>query len=126
MNHIRRVAAVCAILAGALLAFTATLPPAFAAHLPPGGKSEPGTGLTRSVPWPKTPLVHVPPEVHTVVIGGMPGWQITLLAAGAALAAAAAAVLLNRAWELNLLGSVPGTARALWLARPWRLGRRWS
>jgi hypothetical protein len=126
MNHIRRVVAVFATLAGALLACTATLPPAFAVHVPPGGKSAPGTGLTRSVPWPKTPLVQVPAEVHTVVIGGMPGWQITLIAAGAALAAAAAAVLLNRAWELNRLGSTPGTARALWLARPWRLGRRWS
>ena len=36
--------------------------------------------------------------VHTVVIGGMPGWQIALIAAGAALAAAAVAVLLDRAW----------------------------
>jgi hypothetical protein len=35
--------------------------------------------------------------VHTVVAGGMPGWQIILIAAGAALAAAAVAVLLDRA-----------------------------
>jgi hypothetical protein len=34
--------------------------------------------------------------VHTVVVGGMPGWQITLIAAGAALATAALAVLLDR------------------------------
>jgi hypothetical protein len=33
-----------------------------------------------------------------VVIGGMPGWQITLIAASAALLAATAAVLVNRAW----------------------------
>jgi len=38
-----------------------------------------------------------PPQVHTVVIGGIPGWQITLIAAGAALAGAALAVLLDRA-----------------------------
>jgi hypothetical protein len=37
------------------------------------------------------------PAVHTVVIGGMPGWQITLIAIGAALVAAAAAVIANRA-----------------------------
>jgi hypothetical protein len=33
-----------------------------------------------------------------VIIGGMPGWQIALIAAGAALIAAAVAVLLDRAW----------------------------
>jgi hypothetical protein len=32
------------------------------------------------------------------VIGGMPGWQIALIAAGAALFAATAAVLVYRAW----------------------------
>jgi hypothetical protein len=36
-------------------------------------------------------------RVRTVVLGGMPGWQIALIAIGAALAAAAAAVLLDRA-----------------------------
>jgi hypothetical protein len=97
-----------------------------AMHVPPGGKSEPGNGLTRSVPWPKTPLVQAPPQIHTIVIGGMPGWQISLIAAGAALAAAAVAVLLNRAWELNRPGSAAGTTRALGLTRPWRPGRRWS
>ena len=30
--------------------------------------------------------------------GGMPGWQITLIAVGAALVAAVLAVLLDRAW----------------------------
>ena len=36
-------------------------------------------------------------QVHTVVIGGMPGWQIALIAIGAALFAAIAAVLMDRA-----------------------------
>ena len=36
--------------------------------------------------------------MHTIVVGGMPGWQIALIAAAAALAAAAVAVLLDRAW----------------------------
>jgi hypothetical protein len=35
--------------------------------------------------------------VHTVVVGGMPGWQITLIAVVAALATAFAAVLVERA-----------------------------
>jgi LPS O-antigen subunit length determinant protein (WzzB/FepE family) len=35
---------------------------------------------------------------RTIVAGGMPGWQIALIAAGAALLAAALAVLADRAW----------------------------
>ena len=41
------------------------------------------------------PVVKIPG--HAVVAGGMPGWQITLIAAGAALAAAAVALLLDHA-----------------------------
>jgi LPS O-antigen subunit length determinant protein (WzzB/FepE family) len=37
-------------------------------------------------------------QVHTVVVGGMPGWQIALIAIGAALFAAAVAVLADRTW----------------------------
>ena len=37
-------------------------------------------------------------QVHSVVVGGMPGWQIALIAIGAALFAAIAAVLADRAW----------------------------
>ena len=37
-----------------------------------------------------------PPEIHTVVVGGMPGWQIAAIAIVAALVAAVAAVLLDR------------------------------
>ena len=44
-------------------------------------------------------LVQAPPQVHTIVVGGMPGWQIALIAATAALTAAAVAVLLDRAWS---------------------------
>ena len=35
--------------------------------------------------------------MHTVVIGGMPGWQIALTAAAAALISATVAVLVDRA-----------------------------
>ena len=81
IRHLRRVAAALAGLAAALLA-TAT--PAFAVPPPP---EPPG--------WNKHPPL--PSQVHTVVVGGMPGWQIALIAAGAALIAAAVAVLLYRA-----------------------------
>jgi hypothetical protein len=37
------------------------------------------------------------PIVRTVVVGGMPGWQIALIAIAAALVAAGAAVFLERA-----------------------------
>jgi hypothetical protein len=40
------------------------------------------------------PVVKVPG--HTVVVGGMPGWQITLIAAAAALLAAVLAVIADR------------------------------
>jgi hypothetical protein len=82
--HIRRLAATLAGLAGALLAFAMAAPAAFAS-VPP---------LPPPVREKHPPL---PVQVHTVVIGGMPGWQITLIAVGAALLAATIAVLLDRA-----------------------------
>jgi hypothetical protein len=69
-------------LGGALLASVAAAPAALAAMPPP----DPGE-----------PAVAPPPAVHTVVTGGMPGWQIALIAAGAALVAAVVAILLDRA-----------------------------
>jgi len=72
-------AATCALLASAIV------PAASAADLvrdPPGG----------------APLAPVPaPAAPVVTAGGMPGWQITLIAVGAALVAAIAAVFLDRA-----------------------------
>jgi hypothetical protein len=85
LKRIRRFAAVLAGLAGALVAFGAT--PAFAMHVPP-----PGAGVSTSPAGTTTP----PVEVHTVVVGGMPGWQIALIAVVAALLAATVAVLLDR------------------------------
>jgi hypothetical protein len=46
---------------------------------------------------PRRSDVAPPPGIHAVVAGGTSGWQITLIAAGAALLAAVVAVLLNRA-----------------------------
>jgi hypothetical protein len=99
IQHIRRLARTLAGLAFALLAFAAAAPAALASgpqppvpaywykhsFLPPGQV----VGPVYKVP--------APVPVHIVLIGGMPGWQITLVAVGAALLAAATAVLVDRA-----------------------------
>ena len=87
MTRIRRILTALATLAGALVAGTAAAPAALAVRVPPPG----GYGGT----------VQAPPQVHTIVTGGMPGWQIALIALAAALVAAAAAVLLDRAWATH-------------------------
>ena len=81
MNHFRRIFAAVATLAGAVLAFAAA-PAAFAMRVPPPGE---GSGVAP------------PPPVRVIAEGGMPGWQIILIALAAALVAAATAVLLDHA-----------------------------
>jgi len=82
IHRIRRALGALGALVGVLvLALAAS--PAYARPVPPDGVRE----------FVSTP----PPVTYTVVTGGMPGWQITLIAVGAALFAAAAAVLLDRA-----------------------------
>ena len=44
------------------------------------------------------PAPHIHMVTHTLLLGGMAGWQIALIAAAAALLAAAVAVLADRAW----------------------------
>jgi len=83
--HIRRFAAALAGLVAALVVVGAA--PAFA-RVPIIG-----TEFRPSVPVP-APVRTV---THTVVVGGMPSWQIALIAVGAALLAAALAVLADRA-----------------------------
>lgn len=80
MNHLRRILAAVITLTGTMLVL-ATAPAALAEPLPPPDCCTTGaaTGVT------------------VVTGGGMPGWQTTLIAAGAALAGAALAVLLDRA-----------------------------
>ena len=83
MFRTRRIAAALAALAAsAVLALTTALP-AFAVHVP-------APGATGAQPA-RTAVVHV------VTQGGMPGWQITLIAVGAALAAAILTAKADRA-----------------------------
>jgi hypothetical protein len=101
IRHLRRVAAALAGLAGALLAFATAAPAAFASGQPPPPRPP---GWNKHPPLPPGHIhqpVHqapVPVPFHAVVVGGMPGWQIALIAAGAALLAAIAAVAVYRAW----------------------------
>ena len=92
IRHIRRLAGVLAGLACAVLGAAAAAPAAFAVSVPGSGAPPPG-----SVPEPLPPVFPAPTHTVTVATGGMPGWQITLIAIGTALLAATAAVLLDRA-----------------------------
>jgi hypothetical protein len=86
MNCIRSIYPLAGVLAGlaaAVLALSATTPAALASRTPPFG------GLTERGP--------APPPVHVIVTGGMPGWQITLIAVGAAVLTGTAAVIVDRA-----------------------------
>jgi hypothetical protein len=84
---LRPLAAVLAAVACGLLATAATIPAAFASPV-----HVPGGGLAPPLPGP----AQVPAQIHTVTVGGMPGWQITLIAAGAAVLAALLAVTAER------------------------------
>jgi hypothetical protein len=94
IHHIRRVLAVLAGLTAAVLALGAA--PAFARLQPPDPA---GYVAPASVPAP----------VRTIVVGGMPGWQIALIAVGAALLAAALAVLADRVLAARRRG-IPAAA----------------
>jgi hypothetical protein len=89
LRHIRRITAVLAGLAATVLLAT----PAFARAVPPPGQAYSGHIAPASVP------ASVPAQIQyrTIVAGGMPGWQIVLIAVGAGLLAAALAVLADRA-----------------------------
>ena len=116
MNRIRRLAAAPTGLAGVLLAFAGAAPAALAQQFPsrpPGWDKHPPLPPSH---WDEP--VNIP--VRTVIIGGMPGWQIALIAIGAALLAATAAVLLDRAgataklsrWSGRATPAAPGAGSA--------------
>ena len=95
IHRIRRAIALLAGLAGAWLAAAIAAPAAFAMQVPPGGGSGGVSPLTGGKHPPLT--AGAAGQVRTVIVGGMPGWQIALIAIGAALVAATAAVLAYRA-----------------------------
>jgi hypothetical protein len=102
MNRIRRICRALTGLprrAGALAASAAAAPAvaATAPPLPPGWNHRPPMPLEYIF----GPAVKVPGR--TVVTGGMPGWQIALIAAGAALLAAVLAVIADRARAARFL-----------------------
>ena len=101
MNPIRHIRRIAGVLAGAcaLLAVAAASPAmAMTALLP---VPYPNAGVPEPYPGANLPPAQVPAPIHavtrTVVVGGMPGWQIALIAVGAALLAATVAVLADRA-----------------------------
>jgi hypothetical protein len=97
LRPIRRAAGLLAGLAAALLACAAA-PAALAATAGIGPVGGSPAGGSPAFPGPnRSGYPTAPAQIHTIItMGGMPGWQITLIAAGAAILAAAAAVLLDR------------------------------
>ncbi len=83
IKRFRRLGAIAAGLGSAVLAFALAAPAAIATIPPPPG----GAGGS----------VQPAPVVRTVVVGGMPGWQIALITIGVAIVTAATAVLVDRA-----------------------------
>ena len=98
-----RLAAALAMLAGVALASATAIPAASAGIVVPGPGGQYGpAGVT-------------PPPgagVRVITAGGTPGWQIALIAAGAAVVAAAAAVCLDRTLTAGRAARRPGTRPA--------------
>jgi hypothetical protein len=92
MIRLHRAGLVLAAIAVTLLNVAGTVPAlASSVHvLPPPG--DPGT----------LPAHPVDPVVRTIVVGGMPGWQIALIAIVASAVAASVTVLANRAWTIRV------------------------
>jgi hypothetical protein len=82
-GRLRRIAGVLAAATCGLLASAAIVPAAFAMVVPGGGNGGTGTAQPNY-------------QIVRVIAGGMAGWQITLIALGAALLTAAVALFLDR------------------------------
>jgi hypothetical protein len=86
MNPIHRIRRLAVVLAGAVLASAAAAPAALAINRPlPDGRPS----FVPTIPA-------MSAATAAVAAGGMPGWQIALIALGAALLAATIAVILDR------------------------------
>jgi hypothetical protein len=92
MIRIRRFASCLVAVLAAVAASAVAAPAAFATIVPPA----PADGTVNDSPA---------STVHTVVVGGMPGWQIALIAAAAAVLAAALAVLADRLFRARRAGA---------------------
>jgi hypothetical protein len=80
-HHLRRIAATITL----ILLATITAAPAHAATM--GIIARPGTPVNAP---------QIPAQLRIVAVGGMPGWQIAVIAAAAAVVAAILAVAANR------------------------------
>lgn len=86
MNRIRNIGRIVRILTGlAVLGAAFAVAPAALASIPPPGGSAPYTPVA-------------PQQAHAAAAVGMAGWQIALIAVGAAILAAAVTVFLDRVW----------------------------
>jgi hypothetical protein len=95
---LRRITAALAVAVGGVLAWGAAIPAASAAIIPvpgPDGAYGPAPAAQGST-------------VQVITAGGMPGWQIILIAVAAALAAATVAVLMDRARASHRAPSTTG------------------
>jgi hypothetical protein len=95
---LRRITAALAAVAGGVLAWAAAVPAASASIIP-----VPADG-----PYGPAPA----PAVRVITAGGMPGWQVALIAVCAAVAAAAAAVRLDRTLTAGRAGLMIATWRS--------------
>ena len=99
-TRLRLIIAALFVVTAGMLAPAAAVPAALAAvQVIP----DPGGGAYGPVPA-MSPATPVP----VITAGGMPGWQITLIALAAALIAATAAVLLDRARASRRAASITG------------------
>ena len=88
MNHIRHIRRLVRILTGlAVLGAAFAVAPAALASVPPPGLHPRNE-----------PVAPSPQQTHAAAAVGMAGWQIALIAVGAAILAATVAVVLDRAW----------------------------
>jgi len=92
--RLRRLAVALAAVTGGVLGWAGAVPAASASIIPVPGDGPYGPALA--------------PPVRLITAGGMPGWQITLIAVAAALAAAATAVVLDRARARHRTASTTG------------------
>jgi hypothetical protein len=104
-----RLGLIVAGLAGALVGLGAAAVPAAVAAtmLPLGGDPHGRPGLARPRPAPPHPAL--PAHAHAVVTAGISGWQIALIAIGAALLSAALTVICYRVRDARRRVTVSAT-----------------